>query len=154
MNERSLFLAALEITDPVARAVYLDKACGNDPILRQRVDALFKSHDEAGSFLEKPAAADAATGAYTPVAGLNEAGPGSSSPLSPLGKGVGGEGPGSRIGPYKLLQQIGEGGMGVVYMAEQERAGPPPGRPQDHQGRHGLASKSWPASKPNGRRWP
>ena len=45
--------------------------------------------------------------------------------------------PVARIGPYKLLQQIGEGGMGVVYMAEQERAGPPQGRAQDHQARDG-----------------
>ena len=50
------------------------------------------------------------------------------------------EGPGTCIGPYKLLQQIGEGGMGVVYMAEQERAGPAQGRAQDHQAGHGHAA--------------
>ena len=46
------------------------------------------------------------------------------------------EGPGSHIGPYKLLQEIGEGGMGVVYMAEQEKP-VRRRRPQDHQARHG-----------------
>src|SRR5437870_5094302 len=56
MNERSLFLAALDIPDPAARAAYLDKACAGNPVLRSQVEALFRSHQEAGHFLEIPVA--------------------------------------------------------------------------------------------------
>src|SRR5262249_17774642 len=80
---------------PDELAAFLDGACGSDAALRARVDNLLKSHAHAGSFLRKPLAAT-----------VDE-------PIS--------ERPGTRVGPYKLLQQIGEGGMGVVYMAEQEQ---------------------------------
>jgi WD40 repeat protein/serine/threonine protein kinase len=96
MNEQAIFIAALQ-EDPDRRAAYLDKACAADPALRQRVEKLLDAHERAGSFLKQPAAA-AVTDAYRPVS----------------------EGPGNVIGPYKLLQQIGEGGFGVVYMAEQQ----------------------------------
>jgi len=71
------------------RSAYLDGACGVDANLRARVDALLSAHDEAGDFLLSP-------------------------PVD-----VALEGPGTQIGRYKLLQLIGEGGMGAVYMAEQ-----------------------------------
>jgi len=93
----SLFAAVLD--KPAAeRAAFLDRACAGNDELRQRVEALLKAHAEASgeSFLTGPY--QPATDNYTPA-----------------------EGPGTRIGPYKLLQQIGEGGMGVVYMAEQEQ---------------------------------
>ena len=64
------------------------------------------------------------------------------------------EGPGTRIGPYKLLQQIGEGGMGVVYMAEQEQPDPPQGRAQDHQAGDGHRPGRSPGSRPSARPWP
>ncbi len=96
MNEQAIFIAALQ-EDREMRAAYLDRACGDDPSLRQRVEVLLDAHERAGSFLQQPAAG-----------GLTEA----YRPLS--------EGPGTVIGPYKLLQQIGEGGFGVVYMAEQQ----------------------------------
>jgi predicted Ser/Thr protein kinase len=56
MNERELFLAALELNDPRAWAHYLNQACAGDAALRAKVEALLKSHEETGSFLEEPAA--------------------------------------------------------------------------------------------------
>jgi hypothetical protein len=79
------------------RAAYLERACGGDLELRRQVDALLQAHDQVGDFLEEPKTASAAkSGIFV------------------------GEKPGDRIGRYKLLQQIGERGCGVVFMAEQE----------------------------------
>jgi tetratricopeptide (TPR) repeat protein/serine/threonine protein kinase len=105
VNEHDLFIAALKIEDPAGRSAYLDQACGVDAELRQRVDALLKALAAAGSFLQQPAADAAATADSSPA--------GASLSHAPT------EGPGTVIGPYKLLQQIGEGGMGTVFMAEQ-----------------------------------
>jgi hypothetical protein len=95
MTERELFEAALE-RPPEDRAAYLDGVCGADAALRQRLEGLLRKHDEARSFLESPRPELART--------LNE-------PAL--------EAPGTQIGPYKLLEQIGEGGFGIVYMADQ-----------------------------------
>jgi len=81
-------------------AAYLDGACREYPELRSRVEALLDAHDRAGGFLEAP------------VVTLPQQTVVVSPPLT--------EKVGDRIGRYKLLQQIGEGGCGVVYMAEQE----------------------------------
>jgi non-specific serine/threonine protein kinase/serine/threonine-protein kinase len=80
------------------RAAFLDDVCGCNAELRQRVDRLLRAHDDAASFLESPAVEATATTGQS---------------LS--------ERPGTLIGPYKLLEQIGEGGFGVVYMAEQHQ---------------------------------
>ena len=58
MNERELFLAAIELPDPRERAVYLDKACTGDAALRAKVEALLKLHDEPDSFLQEPGTFD------------------------------------------------------------------------------------------------
>jgi eukaryotic-like serine/threonine-protein kinase len=107
----SIFFAALQKGSAEERAAYLDEACAGDEDLRRRVDRLLDAHPKVGDFMEKPAVAavtqpSAEEAAQEPV----------TLPPRPIA-----EGPGSRIGPYKLLQQIGEGGMGVVYMAEQEK---------------------------------
>ncbi len=97
----TVFCAAIEIASAEERAAYVARACGDDPELRGRVEKLVAAHFRAGSFLEQPAA-DPVTGSAAFEQG-------------PLPEGVG-----TRIGPYKLLEQIGEGGMGTVWMAEQQ----------------------------------
>jgi serine/threonine protein kinase len=98
MNERDLFIAVLQKDDPTERAALLDRACADQPALRQRLERLLGAYDGAGSFLEPPARSG-----------------------SPTTDERAAESPGTVIGPYKLLQQIGEGGMGTVYMAEQQQ---------------------------------
>src|SRR6516162_1976103 len=99
MNERELFIAALEKENSAERDAYLDDACGTDTSLRQRIELLLREEHSLGRFLES-----------SPV--------GTPPPLHPSGPA---EGPGTVIGPYKLLEQISEGGMGLVFMAEQSR---------------------------------
>ena len=97
MNESQVFADALKLAAPAERAAYLDAACAGDARLRAGVEALLHAHDTDPGFLEAPAAGGAVT-VDLPLAT---------------------ERPGTQIGPYKLLQQIGEGGMGTVFMAEQ-----------------------------------
>ena len=96
-NERDIFLAAAELT-AVAREDYLMSACAGDPDLASRVRDLLAAHDISRGPLDAP------------PPGLGEERTVDRTPPVHLG---------TQIGPYKLLQQIGEGGMGVVYMAEQ-----------------------------------
>jgi serine/threonine protein kinase/WD40 repeat protein len=99
-NRKTIFGKALEILSPTERSAYLDRACADNAALRAEVEELLAAAAQAGSFLEKPAADP---NVFAPTVNFP--------PLQ--------EGPGTTIGPYKLLQQIGEGGFGVVYMAEQ-----------------------------------
>src|SRR5437660_11168778 len=101
-REEALFTLAVE--KPAAeRAAFHDRECSGNPELRQRVESLLQAHERSGEFLnEPPAAVSARTFVITTA-------------MVPLT-----EKAGDRIGRYKLLQQIGEGGCGVVYMAEQE----------------------------------
>jgi hypothetical protein len=109
MNEREIFEAALERTDPGERAAYLHQACTGDAGLRRRIEDLLQAHTARGPFLEPAMSVDngVAQGDYDRT---DEA---AHIPIV--------EGPGTRIGPDKLLQKIGEEGMGVVFMAEQEK---------------------------------
>src|SRR5207237_3027258 len=95
---------------------HLDEACAGDLALRRRVEALLQAHDAAGSFLHPPAAEGEATSDVPPGRWIDPA-LGRGLPTTPQLT----EGPGSRIGPYKLLQELGEGGMGTVFLAEQEQ---------------------------------
>jgi eukaryotic-like serine/threonine-protein kinase len=96
-REEVLFREALQRVAGAERGAFLDQACAGNPALRGRLDALLQAHESPDPFLEPLAAAA----------------PGGAAPRPE-------EGPGTVIGRYKLLQQIGEGGCGVVYMAEQE----------------------------------
>jgi serine/threonine protein kinase len=99
MSERDIFITALEKKDdPAALAAYLDTVCSGNAALRTRIERLLRLHSEAGSFLEQPAE-DGAVEALTTVSRMAV---------------------GTRLGPYKLLQKLGEGGMGVVWVAEQQ----------------------------------
>jgi serine/threonine protein kinase len=96
-DAKAVFLEALENPSPDDMASYLDEACAGDDALRRRVEELLQAHREAGNFLGPDSIQTAA-------------------PAEPVC-----ERPGAHIGPYKLLQEIGEGGFGVVFLAEQEQ---------------------------------
>jgi serine/threonine protein kinase/tetratricopeptide (TPR) repeat protein len=95
---RSTFLAAVEDHAPERWDEYLGAACQGEPDLRQRVEVLLRGHKQPNELLDNPGAA----------------------PVAPSRPSIG-EGPGMLVGPYKLLEQIGVGGFGVVFMAEQQQ---------------------------------
>ncbi|HEX3147740.1 MAG TPA: serine/threonine-protein kinase [Gemmataceae bacterium] len=109
MDEQSLFIAAAEIADPAERAKYLDRVCGVDKPLLQRVQNLLDRASNAGSFLEKPAVGHDVTSEFQ----SEIARPAAVASAKAI------EQPGVMIDSYKLIEQIGEGGMGAVWMAQQ-----------------------------------
>jgi tetratricopeptide (TPR) repeat protein/serine/threonine protein kinase len=99
--DQDIFEIARHIASPEVRKGYLDQACGSDAAQRQRIVELLQAIDEQDSFLETPAVER-----DFPVT---------------IDQAMSREKAGEQIGPYKLLQQIGEGGMGKVWMAEQHQ---------------------------------
>src|SRR4051812_10344621 len=97
MGEQSIFIEALERKDPTARAAFLDLACGANSSLRGRIERLLQRHQQLDSLLGLHG-----TSIAHDIDIVSET-----------------DTFGTVIGPYKLLEQIGEGGMGVVYVAEQ-----------------------------------
>src|SRR5271166_5134428 len=95
MNEATIFAAALDRTDPMERAAFLTEACAGDDKLRRRVEALLKAHAEPDEILDAPPR-NPSTADYAPISG-------------------------TMVGPYKLMEQIGEGGFGLVFVAEQQQ---------------------------------
>jgi eukaryotic-like serine/threonine-protein kinase len=131
MTEATIFAAALDKATDEERAAYLAEACAGDEKLRRRVEALLRAHAASDDLFDPPATAVATTG-YAPMT----------------------ERPGTRIGPYRLMQQIGEGGFGLVFVAEQQQ--PVRRKVALKVIKPGMDSgpRSSPASMPNGRRWP
>ena len=93
-NPREIFLQAIEQYQPDEWPAFLDQQCSDNPDLRNQVEVLLKSHQELGTFQDDVRRTDDTRAEETSMSG-------------------------SRIGRYKLLQSIGEGGMGTVFMAEQ-----------------------------------
>jgi tetratricopeptide (TPR) repeat protein/serine/threonine protein kinase len=98
INEQAIFRVAFGIESAELRDEYLQQICRGDSALHDRIGALLAFNRNSPGFLESPPSGVAATMDFDPVA----------------------ERPGSQIGPYKLHQNIGEGGMGIVYMALQK----------------------------------
>ncbi len=94
LDEEAIFNAARRIEAPEDRAKFIAQACGDDTGVAERVRALLDMHERDSGFLKPPNQ----TADYEPIA----------------------ERPGARVGPYRLMEQIGEGGFGLVFVAEQQ----------------------------------
>jgi serine/threonine protein kinase/tetratricopeptide (TPR) repeat protein len=97
VNAREIFLHAVELDSPEKRLEFLDCACASNEPLRREVERLIGAHEQLSSFMEYPAAPFCDTANWAPVT----------------------ESAGTVVGPYQLLEQIGEGGFGFVYLADQ-----------------------------------
>ena len=121
---KTIFSEALLRPAGSERAAYADEACRGDAELRAQIEALLRDHERIGRFLGTSTGligssivTDGHDPADAPAVCITEPDAPTMCAAAPVGPGT--EGPGTVIGPYKLLQPIGEGGMGTVYMAEQ-----------------------------------
>jgi serine/threonine protein kinase len=95
---RDLFCEALDRPAPQERAAYVDRVCRGKPELRRQLEELLRANAESSGFLQEPRAP-----AALPAAALDR------------------EGPGTMLGAYHLVEQLGEGGFGLVFLAEQKQ---------------------------------
>ncbi len=98
LHEATIFNVARQIEAPEARRLYICQACGEDRNLQARIEDLLRVHDQERTFLDSP------TDEFRAILGV---------PVN--------DGPGTLIGPYKLRERIGEGGMGTVFLADQSQ---------------------------------
>ena len=114
-REETIFYAALRLSEPAQRRLFLEQACSGDAALRDAVENLLSAQAEADRFFDEGSVAVQSVIEVPRTAGSSHAPNATAAAQSMAEKLVG-----TRIGRYKLLQEIGEGGCGAVYMAEQE----------------------------------